>query len=212
MTASGPPYVRVVRGVARRSWRPTTASGPRHVTRYVLLPRAPTPTPQPPSAQQRHEGQASGFLLPSPKKGLSVVTWRRKVVMCPRWGNDPASGHLRAHQPAVGERYLITGLGWRLGRTWPTAKAFPFLYVDLTHRSETGQVRGLGWHNKPREWEGKVSGEADGHCGLRRERPREGKGTGRGKVRVGRQKTRQLDIPWPKSRMGPVSPLGTHLR
>ena len=36
-------------------------------------------------------------------------------------------------------------------------------------------------HNRPREWEGKECGEADGHCGLRRERPREGKGKGEGR-------------------------------
>ena len=44
------------------------------------------------------------------------------------------------------------------------------------------------WHNRPREWEGKEWCEADGHCGLRRERPREGKGKGRGKVRAGRKR------------------------
>ena len=42
--------------------------------------------------------------------------------------------------------------------------------------------------NRPREWEGKECGEADGHHGLRRERPREGKGKGRGKVRAGRKR------------------------
>ena len=95
-------YVEVVRGVAQRSGRPTTASGPPHVSRYILLPRAPTHTPQPPSAQQRHEGEGRGFVLRSPKDGLSAGTWRRKVVMCPRRGNDPASGHPRAHQPPLG--------------------------------------------------------------------------------------------------------------
>ena len=65
-------------------------------------PRAPTHTPQPPSAQQRHEGEGRGFVLRSPKDGLSAGTWRRKVVMCPRRGNDPASGHPRAHQPPLG--------------------------------------------------------------------------------------------------------------
>ena len=32
-------------------------------------------------------------MLRSPKEGLSAGTWRRKVVMCPCRGNDPASGH-----------------------------------------------------------------------------------------------------------------------
>ena len=44
-------YVEVVRGVVPRSGRPTTASGPPHSTRYILLPRAPTHTPQRPSAR-----------------------------------------------------------------------------------------------------------------------------------------------------------------
>ena len=95
-------YVEVVRGVAPRSGRPATVRGPPHVTRYILLPRAPTHPPQPPSAQQRHEGEGRGFVLRSPKDGLSAGTWRRKVVMCPRRGNDPASGHPRAHQPPLG--------------------------------------------------------------------------------------------------------------
>ena len=90
-------YVEVVRGVALRSGQPTTASGPPHVSRYILLPRAPTHTGQPPSAQQRHEGKGRGFVLRSPKEGLSAGTWRRKVVMCSRRGNDPASGHRSAH-------------------------------------------------------------------------------------------------------------------
>ena len=71
--------------------------------------------------------------------------------MCPRRGNDPASGHPRA----LGERYLTAGLGWLLGHTWPMAKAFAFLCVDSMRRSETGQVRGLCWHNRPREWKGR---------------------------------------------------------
>ena len=62
-------YVEVVRGVAQRSGRPATVRGPPHVTRYILLPRAPTHPPQPPSAQQRHEGEGRGFVLRSPKDG-----------------------------------------------------------------------------------------------------------------------------------------------
>ena len=96
------PPPQVVRGVAQRSGRPATVRGPPHVTRYILLPRAPTHPPHPPSAQQRHEGEGRGFVLRSPKDGLSAGTWRRKVVMCPRRGNDPASGHPRAHQPPLG--------------------------------------------------------------------------------------------------------------
>ena len=53
-------------------------------------------------AHQRHEGEGRGFVLRSPNEGPSSRTWRRKVVMCPRRGNDPASGHPRAHQPPLG--------------------------------------------------------------------------------------------------------------
>ena len=88
-------YVEVVRGLALKSGRPSTASGPPHVTHYILLPRAPTHTPQ-----RLEDGR--GFVLRSPKERLSVGTWRRKVVMCHRRGNDSASGHIRAHQPPLG--------------------------------------------------------------------------------------------------------------
>ena len=39
--------------------------------------------------------------------------------------------------------------------TWPTAKAVALLRVDSTRSSETGKVRGLCWHNRPRERKGK---------------------------------------------------------
>ena len=56
----------------------------------------------PPSAQQRHEGERRGFVLRSPKEGLSAGNWRRKVVMCPRRGNDHERGHPRANQLPLG--------------------------------------------------------------------------------------------------------------
>ena len=58
------------------------------------------------------------------------------------------------------------------GRPWPAAKAVALLRVDSTRSIETGTVRGLRWHNRPRERKGKEWGEADGHYGLWRERPR----------------------------------------
>ena len=76
-------YVEVVRGVAQRSGRPATVRGPPHVTRYILLPRAPTHPPQPPSAQQRHEGEGRGFVLRSPKDGLSAGTWLERLLCAP---------------------------------------------------------------------------------------------------------------------------------
>ena len=61
----------------------------------------------------------------------------------PPSGKRPRKWPSQGPRAAVGERYLIAGLGWFLGRTWPTAKAFAFLCVDWTQRSETGQVRAL---------------------------------------------------------------------
>ena len=84
------------RGGAARSY-PTTVN-----TRHNPHPCAPCVAKGTPHAQQRHEGEGRGFLLRSPKEGLSVGYWRRKVVMCPLRGNDPASGRPRAHQPLLG--------------------------------------------------------------------------------------------------------------
>ena len=89
--AQRPPW----RGAAR--CYPTTDN-----TRHNPRPRAPWVAKGTQHAQQRHEGEGRGFVLRSPKEGLSAGTWRRKVVMCPRRGNDPASGHPRAHQPPLG--------------------------------------------------------------------------------------------------------------
>ena len=96
----------------------------------------------------------------------------------------PASGHPRAHQPPLGRGTSPPAWDGRLDAPGQRQKAFAFLCVDSTQRSETGQVRGLRWHNRPREREGKECGEADGHGGLQRQRPREGKGEVRGKVRA----------------------------
>ena len=111
-----------------------------------------------------------------------------KGCYVPPSGKRPRKWPSQGPPAAVGERYLTASLGWPLGCTWPTVKAFAFLCVDSTQRSETGQVQGLRWHNRPREREGKECGEADGHRGLRRKRPREGKGGGRGKVRARRKR------------------------
>ena len=54
------------------------------------------------------------FVLRSPKEGLSAGTWRQKVVMCPRRGNDPASGHPRAHQPPLGRGTSLPAWDGRL--------------------------------------------------------------------------------------------------
>ena len=54
----------------------------------------------------------------------------------------------------VGEGYLTASMGAPLGRNWPAARAVALLRVDLTRSSETGTVRGLRWHNQPRERRG----------------------------------------------------------
>ena len=88
------------RGGAGRSY-PTTDN-----TRHNPHPCAPSVAKGTPHAHQRHEGEGRGFVLSSnpkgfvlrsPKEGLSAGTWRRKVVMCPRRENDPANGHPGAH-------------------------------------------------------------------------------------------------------------------
>ena len=89
--AQHPPW----RGAARCD--PTTDN-----TCHNPHPRAPRVAKGTQHAQQRHDGEGRGFVLRSPKEGLSAGTWRRKVVMCPRRGNDPTSGHPRAHQPPLG--------------------------------------------------------------------------------------------------------------
>ena len=78
------------------------ATGPPHNTRHNPYPCAPCVGKGTPHLQQRRTTEGRGFVLRSPKKGLSAGIWRRKVVMCPRRGNNPASGHPRAHQPPLG--------------------------------------------------------------------------------------------------------------
>ena len=176
-------YVEVVRGVAQRSGRPTTASGPPHVTRYILLPRAPTHTSQPPSAQQRHEGERRGFVLRSPKDGLSAGTWRRKVVMCPRRGNDPASGHPRAHQPPLGRGTSPPAWDGRLDARGQRRRHLPS--SAWTRRREVKQGKSGGSAGTTDQGKGK---------GRRVVRPMgtaayrgkgQGKGKGRGEGRLG---------------------------
>ena len=64
----------------------------------------------------------------------------------PPSGKRPRKWTSQGPPAAVGERYLTASLGWPLGRTWPTAKAFAFLCVDLTQISVTGQVHTMCPH------------------------------------------------------------------
>ena len=123
-----------------------------------------------------------------PQRNTAREDLEAKGCCVPPLGKRPRKWPSQGPPAAVGERYLTAGLGWPLGRTWPTAKACALLCVDSTQRSETGQVRGLRWHNRPREREGKECGEADGHRGLRRERPRDRKEQGKGTFGVGRKR------------------------
>ena len=78
------------------------ATSPPHNTRHNSYPCAPCVGKGAQHAQQRHTGEGRGFVLRSPKEGLSAGIWRQKVVLCPRRGKDPASGHPRAQQPLLG--------------------------------------------------------------------------------------------------------------
>ena len=102
----------------------------------------------------------------------------------PPLGKRPRKWPSQGSPAAVGERYLTAGLGWPLGRTGPTAKAFAFLCVDSTQRSETGQVRGLcgttdQGNGKGRSGERPMGTAAYGGKG-------QGKGKGRGEGQLGR--------------------------
>ena len=136
------------RGGAARSF-PTTDS-----KRHNPHPCAPCVAKGTQHAQQRHKGEGRGPVWRSPKEGLSTGTWRRKVVMSPRRGNGPASGHPRAHQPPLGRGTSPPAWDGRLDLPGQRRRHLPSSACS-TQRSETGQVRGLRWHNQSREWKGK---------------------------------------------------------
>ena len=176
-------YVEVVRGVAQRSGRPATVRGPPHVTRYILLPRAPTHPPQPPSAQQRHEGEGRGFVLRSPKGGLSAGTWRRKVVMCPRRGNDPASGHPRAHQPPLGRGTSPPAWDGRLDAPGQRRRHLPS--SAWTRRREVKQGKSGGSVGTTDQGKGKGRSVVRPMGTVAYRGKGQGKGKGRGEGRLG---------------------------
>ena len=176
-------YVEVVRGVAQRSGRPATVRGPPHVSRYILLPRAPTHPPQPPSAQQRHEGEGRGFVLRSPKDGLSAGTWRRKVVMCPRRGNDPASGHPRAHQPPLGRGTSPPAWDGRLDAPGQRRRHLPS--SAWTRRREVKQGKSGGSVGTTDQGKGKGRSVVRPMGTVAYRGKGQGKGKGRGEGRLG---------------------------
>ena len=89
-------------------------------------------------------------------------------------GKRPRKWPSQGPPAAVGERYLTAGLGWPLGRTWPTAKAFVFLRVDSMQRSEIGLSPGA-----PLAHPTKGMGREGVWCGRWALRPTEGKAKGR---------------------------------
>ena len=78
-----------------------------HLSLYAT-PHPPRVAPMPcegVNTQYTHHGHkwgVGGHMRRSPQGGLSAGTDRRKVVMCPRRGSDPASGHPRAQKPPLG--------------------------------------------------------------------------------------------------------------
>ena len=122
-------------------------------------------------------------MLRSPKDGLSAGTWRRKVVMCPRRGNDPASGHPRAHQPPSGRGTSPPAWDGRLDAPGQRRRHLPS--SAWTRRREVKQGKSGGSVGTTDEGKGKgrsvvrpMGTTAYGWKG-------QGKGKGRGEGRLG---------------------------
>ena len=121
----------------------------------------PTPTQQPTPPATTHTRACHAW--ERGRKGLRDVLTKGRTehwnLEAGGWsGKRPCKWTTRGPNAAVGERYLTAGLGWPLGRTWPTVTAIAFPCVDSTQRGETGQVWGLRWHyyrpskRKGKEW------------------------------------------------------------
>ena len=94
-------------------------------------------------------------MMCSPQGGLSAPMDRWKVVMFPRRGSDPTSGHPRAQKPPLGRGSPLPALGVHLDTPGQRRGWLPSSFVwTLTQGSETGKVQGLRWHNLPRERKG----------------------------------------------------------
>ena len=96
-------YVEVVRGVALRSGRPTTASGPPLITRYILLPRAPTHTPQHPSARGAPTLPRSS--THRTRCAAQHPTWRAAARCYPTTDNTRHNPHPRTPWVAKGTQH-----------------------------------------------------------------------------------------------------------
>ena len=111
-------------------------------TRHNPHPCAPCVAKETQHTQQRHEGEGRGFVLRSPKEGLSAGTWRRKVVMCPRRGNDPTSGHPKAHLLPLGRGILPPAWDGRLDAPGQRRRHLPS--SAWTQRTEVKQGKSGG--------------------------------------------------------------------
>ena len=131
----------------------------------------------------RSNPKGRGFVLRSPKDGLSAGTWRRKVVMCPRRGNDPASGHPRAHQPPLGRGTSPPAWDGRLDAPGQRRRHLPSSAWTRRREVKKGKSRGsVGATNqgkgKGRSVVRPMGTTAHGGKG-------QGKGRGRGEGRLG---------------------------
>ena len=102
-------------------------------TRHNPYPCAPCRGQGTQHAQQGQKGEGRGFVLHLPKGGLSARMWRKEVIMCPRRGNDPASGHPRAHQPPLGRGTSPPAWDGRLDALGQRRRQLPS-YVWTRHR------------------------------------------------------------------------------
>ena len=122
-------------------------------------------------------------MLRSPKDGLSAGTWRRKVVMCPRRGNDPASGHPRAHQPPLGRGTSPPAWDGRLDAPGQRRRHLPS--SAWTRRREVKQGKSGGSVGTTDQGKGKGRSVVRPMGTVAYRGKGQGKGKGRGEGRLG---------------------------
>ena len=118
-------------------------------------------------------------MLRSPKEGLSAGTWRQKVVVCPRRGNDPANGHPRVHQPPLGRGIPHRWLGMAAWTHLANGEGMPS--SAWTRRGEVKQGKSGGSIGTTDQGNGK------GRSGERRMGTTAYGGKGQGKGKGGRE-------------------------
>ena len=124
---------------------------PPHPSLYPPPPPCAAPRPREGmDTQYTHHGHKWGMGGGGAHDALATRRTERgnrqpEVVVCPRWGSDPAGRHPGAQKPPLGRGPPPPVWGCPLRCTWPTARAVALLRVDPTQSSETGRVRGLRW-------------------------------------------------------------------